>query len=116
MSDSTRNGKQQREKLFQKQDGLCHYCNCRMTMELDRENTCTRDHIITVKDGGKNGLDNLVGACFRCNVRRGNTPYEDYKVVAKYFGHNAKHPTLADALLDAGLAPHNLYRPRTGTP
>jgi 5-methylcytosine-specific restriction endonuclease McrA len=40
----------------------CSYCG---------SNGGTADHIMPSVDGGHNGWDNLTGACFECNIRKG---------------------------------------------
>lgn len=58
-------------KLFKNQDGKCHYCRRNMTLDVDRHNSITRDHIIPRSRGG-GGLENITGACFRCNNLKGD--------------------------------------------
>ena len=56
-------------------DGLaCAYC--RDSVESGAE--LTLDHVIPHSHGGKNGADNLVTACRKCNSSRGNRSVEDF--------------------------------------
>ena len=62
-----------REKAFfrrqiAKRDGArCHYCK-REAKPAD----LTLDHVIPLSRGGQDRLDNLVLACFPCNIRKGH--------------------------------------------
>lgn len=49
----------------------CAYCH----VELDR-NSATIDHAIPISRGGTNWPSNLVPACLRCNIRKGNRTWK----------------------------------------
>lgn len=55
--------KQNRLIVLQR-DPLCTYCRVRPST--------TADHIIPTSRGGNDSLDNLVGACSRCNGKKSN--------------------------------------------
>jgi 5-methylcytosine-specific restriction endonuclease McrA len=58
-------------KLFAEQDGLCAWCEEPMNYAESRQNwMVTLDHVVALKDGGRDRLDNLVAAHWRCNMRR----------------------------------------------
>ena len=61
-----------REKIFERDEFKCHYCNKQLTRF-----TATLDHITPVSRGGDHSFDNLVTACLHCNSRRGNRPVMD---------------------------------------
>jgi 5-methylcytosine-specific restriction endonuclease McrA len=42
---------------------ICHWCHVRPST--------TADHLLSVARGGGHSLENLVGACAKCNERRG---------------------------------------------
>ena len=46
-----------------KREPTCHWCHVRPST--------TADHLFPVARGGGNQLENLVGACRKCNERRG---------------------------------------------
>lgn len=45
-------------------DPICVYCRGAQSVEAD--------HIIAVSNGGTDDVDNLVGSCKRCNVKKSN--------------------------------------------
>ena len=61
-----------RIKVFERDDYLCHYCQKQLTRF-----SATLDHIQPVSKGGDNSYDNLITACLHCNSRRGNQPVMD---------------------------------------
>ena len=61
----TRN-RQLKRKLLAK-SSVCIWCGKALTL-----NTATLEHIIPLKRGGSNGMDNLGVACKRCNQTRGH--------------------------------------------
>lgn len=56
-----------RHTLFSQQGGLCFYCEEAMTLDMGLSNSCTRDHRTPLSRGGANTVENIVGACYRCN-------------------------------------------------
>lgn len=61
----------QRVRLHQKQNTLCFWCGKECTLFPVRDRQMTIDHVVAVCEGGTHEDDNLVGACKRCNTRRG---------------------------------------------
>ncbi len=61
-----------REKIFERDEFKCRYCEKQLTRF-----TATLDHITPVSRGGDHSFDNLVTACLHCNSRRGNRPVID---------------------------------------
>ncbi|MFC3880386.1 HNH endonuclease [Algoriphagus namhaensis] len=53
-----------RNNLFRRDQGVCQYCES--TKQL------TIDHVIPRSKGGKSNWTNLVTACHRCNVKKGD--------------------------------------------
>ncbi len=62
--------KTKKNRIFQKSDGLCHWCS----VQLDRENFGPNffhiDHVIALRDGGTSDENNLVASCAACNHDR----------------------------------------------
>lgn len=54
-----------KEKLYDKQGGLCAYCEYQFPIAR-----LTYDHVVRKRDGGGSTIDNLVLACPPCNTRR----------------------------------------------
>ena len=61
-----------RLRIFERDEFLCHYCKKQLTRF-----TATLDHLQPISKGGDNSFDNLVTACLHCNSRRGNRPVMD---------------------------------------
>lgn len=57
--------------LFARDDYRCQYCG-RHRKELGYRESLTRDHIVPISRGGDNGWTNVVTACSRCNLNKGD--------------------------------------------
>ena len=57
--------------LFARDEYRCQYCG-RQRRELGYRESLTRDHLVPISRGGGNGWTNVVTACSRCNLRKGN--------------------------------------------
>lgn len=79
--------KRRRNKLYQEQDGLCHWCKKDMRDDVpeDHPDRVTLDHVMPISKGGTNDLSNLVAACFACNQERKNVPPEIPQDTVKVF-------------------------------
>lgn len=68
-----------RHNLYARDGSRCQYCGRRFpTAEL------SLDHVVPLSRGGKTDWDNVVCACLKCNVRKGNrTPDEAGMVLVK---------------------------------
>lgn len=73
-----------RSTAFERQGGRCFYCDFPMwrgtpepfarlhgiSLKQARQLQCTAEHLLARQDGGKNGVSNIVAACWACNQRR----------------------------------------------
>jgi 5-methylcytosine-specific restriction endonuclease McrA len=59
-----------REALLARDGDLCYYCERQFSEELPP----TFEHLVSLKDGGTDKLENLVLACWPCNNARANDP------------------------------------------
>ena len=57
--------------LFARDGYTCQYCG-RHRRQLGYRESLTRDHVVPLSRGGGNGWNNVVTACSRCNLRKGN--------------------------------------------
>ncbi|GMQ27135.1 HNH endonuclease [Algoriphagus sp. oki45] len=64
-----------RNNLFRRDNGECQYCGSRRHLTID--------HIIPRSKGGKTSWTNLVTACNRCNVNKGDKTPEQAGMVLK---------------------------------
>ncbi len=57
--------------LFARDGYRCQYCG-RHRRALGYRESLTRDHVVPISRGGDNRWSNVVTACSRCNLRKGN--------------------------------------------
>ena len=57
--------------LFARDEYTCQYCG-RHRSELGYRQSLTRDHVVPISRGGGNGWRNVVTACSRCNLNKGD--------------------------------------------
>jgi 5-methylcytosine-specific restriction endonuclease McrA len=57
--------------LFARDSYRCQYCG-RHRRELRHRESLTRDHLIPISRGGDNTWANVITACSRCNLKKGN--------------------------------------------
>jgi 5-methylcytosine-specific restriction endonuclease McrA len=57
--------------LFARDSYTCQYCG-RHRRDLGYRESLTRDHVVPISRGGDNRWMNVVTACSRCNLRKGN--------------------------------------------
>jgi hypothetical protein len=67
------NIKENRQKVFERDKYLCHYCKKQLTRF-----SATLDHIQPVSQGGDNSYENLMTACLLHNSQRNAQPIMDY--------------------------------------
>jgi 5-methylcytosine-specific restriction endonuclease McrA len=63
--------RRRRSDLLARDGNRCRWCDVPFTSG----NPPTMDHIVALKDGGTDRLDNLVLACAQCNNDRANAPW-----------------------------------------
>ena len=73
-----------RTDAFRRQAGRCYYCTALMWMDdgvsfarkhelssrAARWLRCTAEHLLARRDGGRDSRNNIVAACWHCNLRR----------------------------------------------
>ena len=60
-----------RDEAFDRQGGLCWYCRRPMSKASDkRPNRRTAEHLLAQCEGGQDVAENIVAACWYCNVQR----------------------------------------------
>lgn len=63
---------------FNRQSGMCIYCHHTMTLEKDRMNSVTKDHIVPRSVGGLTTSFNTVASCYRCNQIKASLSLSDF--------------------------------------
>lgn len=78
-------------RIFNKQKGLCHWCNKPMLLLFGEEaNQCqsprrfTADHIYPRGDSRRQTIGGRVGACYECNHNRGSMNYHEFSKLVGY--------------------------------
>lgn len=79
--------------LFARDEYRCQYCG-RHRRELGYRESLTRDHLVPISRGGGNGWTNVVTACSRCNLRKGNRLPEECGLKLRVEPHEPNHVQL----------------------
>lgn len=82
-------------------DGLaCRYCEKSLQDLLHDREFLTLDHVHTVHQGGLHTPDNLVAACYPCNVLRGRQPLAIWwRTTPRAFSYDRLRTRMSDARL-----------------
>lgn len=83
--------------LFARDGYRCQYCG-RHRKELGYRESLTRDHIVPISRGGDNGWRNVVTACSRCNLDKGNRLPEECGIRPLTVPRAPNHVTLVWAV------------------
>ena len=79
--------------LFARDGYRCAYCG-RHRKELGYRESLTRDHILPLSRGGENEWTNVVTACSKCNLRKGNHLPEECGMRSRVEPREPNHVTL----------------------
>ncbi len=82
-----------REVHRDQQDNLCFYCDVVMTDPedgLERNTDATLEHKKPKSQGGGSNYINTCAACRECNIKRGNRPVKDGRVIPSIVIRSAK--------------------------
>ena len=99
--------RQEKRLAIYLRDGMaCVYCG----HAVEDGASLTLDHVVPRSQGGGNVACNLVTACMRCNVARGDRPVADFAAaVAQYIGAGATAEDISANVyrsVDVSLAPY----------
>ena len=83
--------------LFARDGYRCMYCG-RHRRELGYRESLTRDHLIPLSRGGDNDWTNVVTACSRCNLKKGNRLLSECGVRPLSEPHEPNHVQLVWAV------------------
>jgi hypothetical protein len=103
-----RRGRRQLLALRRRFGGRCFYCLVPLKLSGEHRSTkhtrVTRDHLIPRSKGGRSNSDNIVAACMRCNIRKGNGSWLDFYVRVRLELSNLIGPSLslAPVTIDLG--------------
>ena len=67
-----------RTRAAEAQNWRCCYCGIQCTIERERPHSSTLEHVTPLSKGGTDDPDNLVMACGKCNLSRGNTSIDEF--------------------------------------
>ena len=82
-----------RANIYARDRYRCQYCG-RHRRELGYRESLTRDHLVPISRGGGNGWTNVVTACSRCNLRKGNRLPEECGLKLRVEPHEPNHVQL----------------------
>ena len=113
MSKSRKPLKNQRNKAYKNQKGLCYYCNLPMWVnspsnfatkfKISIKSTilfqCTGEHLVPHSDGGTSKQKNIVAACKFCNQQR----HKRKKVLAPKEYSNFVHIRICKGRWNTGI-------------
>lgn len=66
------------EQKFIDLGSQCFYCHCPLVLEKNLPNSRTIDHMLPIKRGGTNDIDNLAPACWDCNRKKHTRTAEEF--------------------------------------
>jgi 5-methylcytosine-specific restriction endonuclease McrA len=78
--------KRRARRLHRAQRGRCAYCHRPMDPapgSSDRPRGITVDHVVPLSRGGTDADENVVGACWACNQRKGDGTWDDAAGIAQ---------------------------------
>ena len=87
-----------REQVYQKYDGHCAYCGCK----LDYKDMQV-DHVISVCGKGDNNIDNLLPSCRMCNFYKGYADIECFRKRLETLHERLQKPFIYRLALKYGL-------------
>jgi 5-methylcytosine-specific restriction endonuclease McrA len=76
----------QRKLAWEKTGGRCHFCGKKLVLSAKRgsRGRWNVDHILPLKQGGRNSIDNYLAVCRQCNRLRW---HRDSKRIRKLFNY-----------------------------
>lgn len=90
--------KTDRQKVFEKYNGHCAYCG----KEIDIKNMQV-DHIIPVRKGGKDLLENYTPACRRCNHYKRTYDIEQFRELISTIHERIEKLYIVKVAIDFGI-------------
>ena len=91
-----------KRKLYEGYGYGCVWCSQTLT-----ESTASVDHVICSAAGGSNWKGNLLPACKRCNIKRGDKIAEQWLVECLQKGYTVKLKAIKAALLRVKIDPRS---------
>ena len=74
MSRHNHRANKHRASVIERDGKSCYYCGKPNLAGKDAQ----LDHLVAIRDGGKDTVDNLVLCCTKCNAMKGPSTLEDY--------------------------------------
>lgn len=81
-TDSSNLSKLVRGALLIRDGDHCHYCGVKLTVGISGFNPTglSIDHVVPIRDGGSDEMDNLVLACRQCNLEKRTLSYHEFQL------------------------------------
>lgn len=76
---------EQRELIFDKTDGDCYYCEKELSFDnrgRQGRGAWEVEHLVPRANGGTDHMNNLVPACWPCNLEKGTRPSRAHRLAA----------------------------------
>ncbi len=99
-----------RRKIYNRDGWRCHYCRLEILIGVPHEHPqrATVDHKTPKSRGGSDENRNLLACCHRCNIEKGDIPYEIYRWFRHMMQRGHCRLELLEAIEDAtGGSRHN---------
>lgn len=103
----TRKRRRRLEALRARFGGRCFYCRVALTLKGEPNSSIktrvTHDHLIPRRKGGTSAKDNIVAACFTCNVNKADGSWLDFYVATRL--RLAQQPTPSEPMAQPIIRP-----------
>lgn len=105
-------------KVYEKHGGRCAYCGYMLSMDADIDDPLkgTIDHVKSQKDGGTDGIDNLLPSCYACNHVKDDMTLSEFRdaILTGKAKKKGKNKEVAELRTPRYMIPYGKYTGVTG--
>lgn len=106
------------KKVYEKYGGRCAYCGYMLSMDagVDDPLKGTIDHVKSQKDGGTDGIDNLLPSCYACNHVKDDMTLSEFRdaILTGKAKKKGKNKEVAELKTPRYMVPYGKYTGVTG--